>query len=685
MLHSVRNALLEEARNSPTMLQDLAGLERYVAESYSARSFIELLQNADDAGADRVNFEVLNDSLICANNGRVFTERDLAALCRSASSTKRRGQGIGYRGIGFKSIVGVANTVHVLSGSLECTFSRELTKRALAIDHDVPLVRVPHELRLDDQQVRSRISELRLEGFETVFVLQGLRMDSIVDEVSQFDSDYLIFLTSVSSVTLRNKREKQFGVERMSIDDELLDLTISSPTGADRWVLLSRDSVTLAFSADEDGPVPLRAGHCAVHAFLPTLEQTGFLVRINADVSTDPSRTRVVLDGRTDELIQSTAGIISGIISSIFDDPSVKFAGGLLSSLTPSSDDVSLQFGRRSFASDLIAAVRSRISTLSEEFILPPEWINRVDAADLLPPMGKRLCPVVNGSNGDAARRLARFAGVGVMSVADVVSAVASGNTKWSLTSCADLVSHVASSVLSPGVTLGDAAAIAFEVDGDILTANDLLRGGSSRSSEFADLVASRGIDVMSLRRRLGLLDEADALEAKSAVAAGGLEPIVREVDPARPLLTERNLRGSGEGARAIDIEIPTSSNSSAWRSAELLVLELLTELGYQASDHSRQNLGYDILATSPGTRLFVEVKSLSYPGQPFSLTPNEDSLARDSGSAYVLALTYRASNAVYVQFIPDARKVLNYVKQCRQWAWECSEYDFVPTHEVRS
>ena len=450
-------------------------------------------------------------------------------------------------------------------------------------------------------------------------------------------------------------------------------------------MLLSRDGVTLAFSANEDGPVPLRAGQCAVHAFLPTLEQTGFLVRINADVSTDPSRTRVVLDGRTDELIKSTADMIAGIIGSIFDDPSVKFAGGLLSSLTPSSDDVSLQFGRRSFASDLVDAVRLRVSALSEQFILPPEWINSVDAAGLLPPMGKRLCPVVNGSNGDAAHRLARYAGVGVMSVADVMSAVASGNTRWSLTSCADLISHVASAVLSPGVTLGEAAAIAFEVDGHVLTANDLLRGGSSRSSEFADMVASHGVDVVSLRRRLGLLEEAGALNEKSAVAAGGLEPIVREVEPPSPLLTDRNLHGSGEGARAINIEIPTSSNSSAWRSAELLVLELLTELGYQSSDHSRQNLGYDILATSAETRLFVEVKSLSYPGQPFSLTPNEDSLARDSGSSYVLALTYRASNSVYVQFIPDARNVMNYAKQCRQWAWECSEYDFVPTHEVRS
>lgn len=43
MLDEVRHPLLEEARRSPALLSDLAGLEQYVAESYDARSFVELL------------------------------------------------------------------------------------------------------------------------------------------------------------------------------------------------------------------------------------------------------------------------------------------------------------------------------------------------------------------------------------------------------------------------------------------------------------------------------------------------------------------------------------------------------------------------------------------------------------------------------------------------------------------
>ena len=47
----VRRNLLNEAIASPNLLSDLAGLENYIAESYNNRSFIELLQNADDAKA----------------------------------------------------------------------------------------------------------------------------------------------------------------------------------------------------------------------------------------------------------------------------------------------------------------------------------------------------------------------------------------------------------------------------------------------------------------------------------------------------------------------------------------------------------------------------------------------------------------------------------------------------------
>ena len=172
ILASVRIELLGEAQRSPGLLADLANLERYIAETYSVRSFIELLQNADDAQAQRFFVTRHGDWLICANDGREFSRQDFYSLCRSASSAKQRGKTIGYRGIGFKSVVGVATSVHLFSGDLRATFSCELTQSCLGSQTPAPLVRIPHPLSIDhDEAVLDAVKQLEQSGYTTVFVL----------------------------------------------------------------------------------------------------------------------------------------------------------------------------------------------------------------------------------------------------------------------------------------------------------------------------------------------------------------------------------------------------------------------------------------------------------------------------------------------------------------------------------
>ena len=74
----VRDELLGEAQRSPGLLADLANLERYIAETHSARSFIELLQNADDAEATRFLVTRQGEWLVCANDGRAFSRQDFS-------------------------------------------------------------------------------------------------------------------------------------------------------------------------------------------------------------------------------------------------------------------------------------------------------------------------------------------------------------------------------------------------------------------------------------------------------------------------------------------------------------------------------------------------------------------------------------------------------------------------------
>jgi hypothetical protein len=116
------------------------------------------------------------------------------------------------------------------------------------------------------------------------------------------------------------------------------------------------------------------------------------------------------------------------------------------------------------------------------------------------------------------------------------------------------------------------------------------------------------------------------------------------------------------------------------WRGAEQQVLALLAARGWKVEDVSRQNIGYDIEGQTPeGENVFVEVKSLDYPGQPFTLTSNEEAVARQKGRAYRLALVRQTNAHMEIAFIVDPINQLQLTRQCRQWVWECAAYEFAP------
>ena len=127
IINTLRTEFIQEATSAPKLFKDLAKVEHYIAESYKTRSFIELIQNADDAQSTVFGVHGFNGGLIVANNGRPFTFDDVEALCRSGSSNKSRGNNtIGYRGIGFKSVVNLASRIYVFSGDFAFYFEDKM-------------------------------------------------------------------------------------------------------------------------------------------------------------------------------------------------------------------------------------------------------------------------------------------------------------------------------------------------------------------------------------------------------------------------------------------------------------------------------------------------------------------------------------------------------------------------------
>lgn len=171
-----------------------------------------------------------------------------------------------------------------------------------------------------------------------------------------------------------------------------------------------------------------------------------------------------------------------------------------------------------------------------------------------------------------------------------------------------------------------------------------------------------------------------DSLKADYATAKRRVEEIegklkeVGVVPSGSPVLTPQVSPSAAPKTLAQGITL------KRWRGAEQRVLDLLRAWSWQVEDVSLQKLGYDIEGRTPeGEEVFVEVKSIDNPRQAFTLTSNEEAVAREKGAAYQLAWARLTNTHLEVAFISDPVRCLTFTRQYRQLVWECVAYDFSP------
>lgn len=662
----VRSALLHEAQQSPKLLSDLAGLEQYIAESYDSRSFAELLQNADDAGASRFLIQRVGDYLLVANDGRQFTQSDFESLCRSAASSKVRGSSIGFRGIGFKSVVGLANTIYLYSGDLAACFSREMTRREIPQATRVPLVRIPHAVPSDESRsFHQPVAKLLEQGFSTVFVFGDLVAHGIESEFESFDATSLLFLNNVRQLELCTNTEELFTARREKINEHTTQVRLATSLETRSWTLRRNHDVTLAFAHDKSGIIALREQDAVVHAFLPTHEPTGFPIKINSDLNTDPSRTRVVLDDETRRAIEQIADLILELLYDCLENPAadaIKMLGGLV----PFSDPRTIAFQKKSFRKELLRVLKERVPSHLLSIRLRPNWLNAADFRHLASLSGiETLAPDVEGVNGILG--LLRHLGLTEVTYAELSANLSSANL--SLNGSAEFVSYLVNRFGTKQIALKEISPLAkiWSVDGSICSLDEAVRLEKPLDERFVDLVLEKSASRQEMSRLIERLTNSESASRLLPPKSSTSSDSDKQGTPSRK--TEKGITDSQQ-----------KITLKRWRSAEQHVMEVLTAKGWQVSDVSRQNIGYDIEGyTASGQQNHIEVKSLDYVGQPFTLTNNEEAVAREKGENYLIALVWHDTVDIQIALIPDPAKNLKFIRQCRQWVWECSTYDFDP------
>jgi hypothetical protein len=350
--------------------RSIESLSGQVAQEYQGRVLYELIQNASDAHG-RAGYSApvrirLNRSeghfgtLYVTNGGSPFTRADFEAINSIAQSSKPPGEGIGNKGLGFRSVMTISDWPEVYSSESEgrptgelngycfgfarpeelinlCLGDQELVKKVeqdlpamllpspryplprqvadLADDKTVTVIRLPlrskEAIRSVEQQIKQLSSDeaplllfLNLISELSVEIIDEDKEDRTLTEITSRDVTRLD-LGSNSAIIFEIidlEKKGKFFVASLSLKAEELRSEIEKSVQKnymnERWLDWSEpSSVSVACRID--------GGECLpnIYTFLPMAEAAPFAGYLNAPFFTDLGRVGLRLDVPFNEFI----------------------------------------------------------------------------------------------------------------------------------------------------------------------------------------------------------------------------------------------------------------------------------------------------------------------------------------------------------------------------------------------
>jgi hypothetical protein len=289
-----------------TAVLDLLG------QLYSERThfIFELIQNAEDAGATELAFELFEDRLELRHNGRPFTEADVRGVCGVGQSGKAADlTAIGKFGIGFKSVYAYTRTPRIYSGGEHFrieNFVRPVAETPVAVAADETLFVFPFDYDAVPAEVAGR---------------------EIAAALGALQPRILLFLRNIERLRTGGPLAEGSVVER----------SVAQQAGASRRVTVSRDGrreewlawqrpveghrgqqVEVAFWL-EGGRVTA-VGSSPLTVFFPTEKETflGFLIQ--GPYRTTPARDNIPGDDSSNQaLVRQTAALLADVLPELRD------------------------------------------------------------------------------------------------------------------------------------------------------------------------------------------------------------------------------------------------------------------------------------------------------------------------------------------------------------------------------
>ena len=295
-----------------TAVLDLLG------QLYSERThfIFELIQNAEDAGASELAFELFEDRLELRHDGRPFTEADVRGVCGVGKSGKSADlTAIGKFGIGFKSVYAYTRSPRIYSGGEQ--FRIENYVRPFPVEPG------PADLT----------GTLFVFPFDHDTVTAAEAAREIAAALTAIQPRLLLFLKNISRLRVRGA-DRTGSVTTGSVTER----SVAERSGSARHVTLSQDGlreewlvwhrpveghaaqrIEIAFRL-EDGRIA-GVADSPLTVFFPTQKETflGFLIQ--GPYRTTPARDNIPgHDPSNQAMVGQTAALLTDVLRELRDD-----------------------------------------------------------------------------------------------------------------------------------------------------------------------------------------------------------------------------------------------------------------------------------------------------------------------------------------------------------------------------
>ena len=301
---------------------DTAVLE-LLGQLYSERAhfIFELIQNAEDAGATELKFELFSDRLELSHDGRAFTTADVRGICGVGQGAKADDlTQIGKFGIGFKAVYAYTNSPRIYSSDEH--FRIEKYVRPYAID---PLA-------------EPGAGTVFVFPFDRAEVSAAVAVREISAALSNLDAETLLFLRHIERIRVRGLVAAAGTLERKSAErsrsGRQVILASRQGEGArnQEWYVWQRPldamgepglrvEIALMVRTEIDARRLVRRESSPLVVFFPTQKETflGFLIQ--GPYRTTPARDNVAEhDPWNRDLVSETASLLADVLAELRDE-----------------------------------------------------------------------------------------------------------------------------------------------------------------------------------------------------------------------------------------------------------------------------------------------------------------------------------------------------------------------------